>query len=221
MKIYPTQQNFGSKQLKVIKPNKKTVDRITIGTSTLLATIILGCGYMVQDRDYFESRYSLDQNKIFKMTTPELDAMVERFNIENLKIKPIENNSFSYNAEIGNFKKVSGTFHKSNSEEGLITGTYKEKGLFKEKNYNFSLKQYPRRDRLQNIHFDLECTPADNSEAKENYSIYQDKDTKQIYVNGREILTQEARDGKNFGIIFFILAVASLCYMASEDITND
>ena len=73
----------------------------------MLATIILGSAYMVRDRDYYESRRSITENKIFNLKFNEIDAMVERLNLENLKITPLkEKGKFSYDAKIGHFKTI-------------------------------------------------------------------------------------------------------------------
>ncbi len=216
MKIYPTQQSFQSKT-KIIKPSKKVVDRLTIGTCTMLATIMLGSAYMVRDRDYYESRKAITENQIFNLRPNEIDAIVERLNVENLNIKPQkENGKFSYEAKIGHFKTLSGEFYKENPHKEIIHGTYKEKGLFKEKNYNFTLEHPFSNNRYKINWFILKCAPEETPEKVEKYNIYQNEETEQVYINGVELSTQEARDSKHFGLAILILALANIYFLTSS-----
>ena len=187
----------------------------------MLATIILGCGYMVRDRDFYESRASIKENKVLNLSYEDLDCLVEKFNIENLKITPIKDNEYSYKAKTGNFKEISGTFKKLDNKQKSIAGTCVEKNLLSEKKYLFELNHHFNEIKKDFNWFTLNLSPADNPSKVEEYSIFHNKKFNRLHVNGMELETQEQKDGKTFGLILLAVAIASLAYMAGEDVSKD
>lgn len=215
MKIYPTQQNFTHKT-SINKASKKVADRMTLVAASMIATTILGSAYMCKDKDYYQTRESIKATNTIKMDHISMDALIENVGLEGLKLSTKDNKNFSYSGKIGVFTNISGNFIKNN-ESNQVFGTYKEDGLWNDKEYSFNLTYEDDKNKMDKYTISVEYSVPGKPESKQKYILEQEQGSYVISKDGKKMTSRDDKEASIFAAILAVLATVNILVLCSND----
>lgn len=205
-----TAQNFGAKKTAAYD---KTNRRITATSAVLIPAIMIGAGYAVSDTDHYESKKALHDNNISVIPYKEYENILDKTAIKDLKLIKLGENQFEFSAKSKFFDELHGTMKKSEMPWSL-SGTFRKEGLFTTENYNYKIRKFPQKSYDEHYTFLLEL--GKNKDDMKQYIIRKEKDSDDIYVNGKRLHGNEERRAGNVSLVLFLMTIAGIYNIARK-----
>lgn len=183
--------------------NKKD-KRITESMAVAIPAILIGTGVVMLDSPNVSDSFMLKDSEVFDIDHLDTKNFLDRINIENLKIKKADKNTYEFSADKNIFESYSGKLIKSEDNPNFMYGEFSKSGLKKE-GYKFTMTVDEPKNKYDDS-YKMQLILHDNKNKISRYVIEKKNDNSEIYLNGKRLPNSEERNLKTIsGMIFMIL----------------
>lgn len=195
---------FGNKQDK----------RITESMAVAIPAILIGTGVVMLDAPNVSDSFMLKDSKVFDVDHLDTKNFLDRINIENLKIKKADKNTYEFSADKNIFESYSGKLIKSEDNPNFMYGEFSKSGLKKE-GYKYTLTVDEPKNKYDDS-YKMQLILHDNKHKISRYVIEKKNDNSEIYLNGKRLPNSEERNLKTISGIIFIVLLAGAYNMTRK-----
>lgn len=195
---------FGNKQDK----------RITESMAVAIPAILIGTGVVMLDSPNVSDSFMLKDSEVFDIDHLDTKNFLDRINIENLKIKKADKNTYEFSANKNIFESYSGKLIKSEDNPNFMYGEFSKSGLKKE-GYKFTLTVDEPKNKYDDS-YKMQLILHDDKNKISRYVIEKKDDSSEIYLNGKRLLNSEERNLKTVSGIIFIVLLAGAYNMTRK-----
>ena len=195
---------FGNKQDK----------RITESMAVAIPAILIGTGVVMLDAPNVSDSFMLKDSKVFDVDHLDTKNFLDRINIENLKIKKADKNTYEFSADKNIFESYSGKLIKSEDNPNFMYGEFSKSGLKKE-GYKFTLTVDEPKNKYDDS-YKMQLILHDNKNKISRYVIEKKNDNSEIYLNGKRLPNSEERNLKTISGVIFVILLAGAYNMTRK-----
>lgn len=193
--------------------NKKD-KRITESMAVAIPAILIGTGVVMLDSPNVSDSFMLKDSEVFDIDHLDTKNFLDRINIENLKIKKADKNTYEFSADKNIFESYSGKLIKSEDNPNFMYGEFSKSGLKKE-GYKFTMTVDEPKNKYDDS-YKMQLILHDNKNKISRYVIEKKNDNSEIYLNGKRLLNSEERNLKTVSGIIFIVLLAGAYNMTRK-----
>lgn len=193
--------------------NKKD-KRITESMAVAIPAILIGTGVVMLDSPNVSDSFMLKDSEVFDIDHLDTKNFLDRINIENLKIKKADKNTYEFSADKNIFESYSGKLTKSEDNPNFMYGEFSKSGLKKE-GYKYTLTVDEPKNKYDDS-YKMQLILHDNKNKISRYVIEKKNDSSEIYLNGKRLLNSEERNLKTVSGMIFIVLLAGAYNMARK-----
>lgn len=193
--------------------NKKD-KRITESMAVAIPAILIGTGVVMLDSPNVSDSFMLKDSEVFDIDHLDTKNFLDRINIENLKIKKADKNTYEFSADKNIFESYSGKLIKSEDNPNFMYGEFSKSGLKKE-GYKFTLTIDEPKNKYDDS-YKIQLILHDDKNKISRYVIEKKDDNSEIYLNGKRLLNSEERNLKTVSGIIFIVLLAGAYNMTRK-----
>lgn len=195
---------FGNKQDK----------RITESMAVAIPAILIGTGVVMLDSPNVSDSFMLKDSEVFDIDHLDTKNFLDRINIENLKIKKADKNTYEFSADKNIFESYSGKLIKSEDNPNFMYGEFSKSGLKKE-GYKFTLTVDEPKNKYDDS-YKMQLILHDNKNKISRYVIEKKNDNSEIYLNGKRLPNSEERNLKTISGVIFVILLAGAYNMTRK-----
>lgn len=193
--------------------NKKD-KRITESMAVAIPAILIGTGVVMLDSPNVSDSFMLKDSEVFDIDHLDTKNFLDRINIENLKIKKADKNTYEFSADKNIFESYSGKLIKSEDNPNFMYGEFSKSGLKKE-GYKFTLTVDEPKNKYDDS-YKMQLILHDNKNKISRYVIEKKNDNSEIYLNGKRLPNSEERNLKTISGVIFVILLAGAYNMTRK-----
>ncbi len=193
--------------------NKKD-KRITESMAVAIPAILIGTGVVMLDSPNVSDSFMLKDSEVFDIDHLDTKNFLDRINIENLKIKKADKNTYEFSADKNIFESYSGKLTKSEDNPNFMYGEFSKSGLKKE-GYKYTLTVDEPKNKYDDS-YKMQLILHDNKNKISRYVIEKKNDNSEIYLNGKRLPNSEERNLKTISGVIFVILLAGAYNMTRK-----
>ncbi len=193
--------------------NKKD-KRITESMAVAIPAILIGTGVVMLDSPNVSDSFMLKDSEVFDIDHLDTKNFLDRINIENLKIKKADKNTYEFSADKNIFESYSGKLIKSEDNPNFMYGEFSKSGLKKE-GYKYTLTVDEPKNKYDDS-YKMQLILHDNKNKISRYVIEKKNDNSEIYLNGKRLPNSEERNLKTISGVIFVILLAGAYNMTRK-----
>ena len=193
--------------------NKKD-KRITESMAVAIPAILIGTGVVMLDSPNVSDSFMLKDSEVFDIDHLDTKNFLDRINIENLKIKKADKNTYEFSADKNIFESYSGKLTKSEDNPNFMYGEFSKSGLKKE-GYKYTLTVDEPKNKYDDS-YKMQLILHDNKNKISCYVIEKKNDNSEIYLNGKRLPNSEERNLKTISGVIFVILLAGAYNMTRK-----
>ena len=193
--------------------NKKD-KRITESMAVAIPAILIGTGVVMLYSPNVSDSFMLKDSEEFDIDDLDTKNFLDRINIENLKIKKADKNTYEFSADKNIFESYSGKLIKSEDNPNFMYGEFSKSGLKKE-GYKYTLTVDEPKNKYDDS-YKMQLILHDNKNKISRYVIEKKNDNSEIYLNGKRLPNSEERNLKTISGVIFVILLAGAYNMTRK-----